>query len=108
MVAQTLCTPDTGAGAKFVPTADAYRQTKNSRYDCMLAKFHIDSFHAPLGVHLALLTYAGGNKGDYVKSVRAFHTNDASDGRDSVVIAGLTYSNDFAAEDTSAYFLSGP
>ncbi|MEO5673458.1 MAG: T9SS type A sorting domain-containing protein [Chitinophagales bacterium] len=107
LVSQTLCTPDTN-GSKFIPTTDAYMPLGSTRYNSWLAKFHIDSFNAPMGVHLSLLTFMGGGKDDFVKSVRAFHTNDSSDGRDTVVVAGLTYSNDFASADTNAYFLSGP
>ncbi|HYV95685.1 MAG TPA: T9SS type A sorting domain-containing protein [Chitinophagales bacterium] len=105
-VEQTLSSPDTGANAKFVPTSDAYMPTHSTRYESVLLKFHIDSFNAPMGVHLELLTYIGGDKSDYAKTVRAFHTNNDSNGTDSVVVAGLTYSNDLPSSDSSSNFFT--
>lgn len=99
---QTNSSPD---DEKFVMTEDAYQQQRIGGVDCFLAKFHIESFDTMVS-SLQLLTYFGGVKDDYAKSVHTFHTNDGSNGTDSVAIAGLTYSADLPGEDSTALFLS--
>jgi len=103
---QTTSDPDTGAFATFVPTIDAYMPKASTHFNSYVAKFKIDSFNAPMGVHLSLFTYIGGNRDDYAKSVLAFHTNNSTNGTDTFVVAGLTYSSDMASKDPTSNFLS--
>ncbi|MBA3648151.1 MAG: T9SS type A sorting domain-containing protein [Chitinophagales bacterium] len=100
---QTQSSPDNSG--TFSPTSNAYQPQKNLGIDCFLTKFHISSFN-PVTVSLDFFTYFGGEKDDFAKSVRAFHSNNSADGRDSVAIAGLTYSADLPSKDSTAYFLS--
>src|SRR5439155_10648037 len=57
-----------------------------------------------VNLQLSQLTYFGGDKDDFVKTVVPFRTNSNSTGDDSVAIAGLTYSNDMGY--SAGYFLS--
>lgn len=99
---QTNSSPD---NEKFVMTDDAYQTQRKGGIDCFLAKFHIESFN-PVVNNLQLLTYFGGVNDDFAKSVHAFHTNDGSNGTDSVAIAGLTYCADLPIKDSTSIFLS--
>ncbi len=99
---QTQSDPDND---HFIPTADAYQSQRNGGIDCFVAKFHVSSM-LPMIVNLDLFTYFGGEKNDYAKSIRAFHTNDESNGADSVAVTGLTYSADLPIKDSTSLFLS--
>jgi hypothetical protein len=106
LTGQTLSLPDTGSSQTFIPSPDAYMPTTKGRYDSYVAKFKIDSFNAPMGVRLTMFTYIGGNQDDFAKSVLPFHTNSSSNGTDTFVVAGLTYSPDLPPTDSNAHFLS--
>jgi hypothetical protein len=50
-----------------------------------------------------MFTYLGGGKDDFAKTILPFHTNSASNGSDTVVVAGLTYSADFLIDSTTNF-----